>query len=238
MEQCNIKSLKKFKATGLCSFLCALLTLLFSVSMLVFIIQVFIKSPSYKVTSVIVLVLLILLFLVTTFFNILFEWYIDARLEKKHGKWYITYFEALGFLGIDKRTEVEILELTGYDIKKKSISFYGKFKTHEQMSKSENLKSITVTGKFEDEQKAVDILNKLTGYIQPPKEDIEEELLEESKEDNVYQEESEMSAEEVQKLLDEYNREEAEEKELENSPLVIDTDDIVGSIMGRERKEM
>lgn len=238
MEQYNIKSLKKFKATGLCSFICALLTLLFSVSMLVFIIQVFIKSPSYKVTSMIVLVLLILLFLVTTFFNILFEWYIDARLEKKSGKWYITYFEALGFLGIDKRTEVEILELTGYDIKKKSISFYGKFKTHEQMSKSENLKSITVTGKFEDEQKAVDILNKMTGYIQPPKEDIEEELLEESKEDNVYQEESEMSAEEVQKLLDEYNREKAEEKELENSPLVIDTDDIVGSIMGRERKEM
>ena len=238
MEQYNIKSLKKFRATGLCSFISALLTLLFGVSVLVFIVQFFTKSQSYKTTAVVVLILLVILFLVTTFLNMFFEWYIDARLEKKAGKWYVTYFEALGFLGIDKRTEVEILELTGYDIKNKSISFYGKFKTHEQMSKSESLKSITITGKFEDEQKAVNVLNKLTGYIQPPKGDIEEELLQESMDENVYSKESEMSAEEVEEFLDEYNREKAEEKELENSPLVIDTDDIVGSIMGRERKEM
>lgn len=237
MEQYNIKSLKKFKATGVCSFLCALLTLLFSVSMLVFIIQVFIKSPSYKVTSVVVLVLLVLLFLVTTFFNVLFEWYIDARLEKKHGKWYISYFEALGFLGIDRRTEVEILELTGYDIKKKSISFYGKFKTHEQMSKSEDLKSITITGKFEDELNAIEKLNELTGYKQPSKDDIiDDELYEVKEEVEECTNNSEMSPEEIQKILDEYRKEKREEKELDDKDIFVGVDDIVGSIIRQERK--
>ena len=205
--------------------------------MFLFIIQVFIKSPSYKVTSVVVLVLLVLLFVVTTFFNVLFEWYIDARLEKKHDKWYISYFEALGFLGIDRRTEVEILELTGYDIKKKSISFYGKFKTHEQMSKSEDLKSITITGKFEDELSAIEKLDELTGYKQPSRDDIiDGDLCEVKEEVEECTNNSEMSTEEIQRILDDYNKEKREEKELENKDIFVDVDDIVGSIIRQERK--
>lgn len=233
MEQYKVKSLKKFKASGLCSFICALNVLLFAISIIVFAIQCLIKSQSYKFTGCIVGVLLVTLFIVTTLFNTFFEWYIDARLEKKQGKWYVSYFEALGFLGIDRRTEVEILELTGYDIKKKSISFYGKFRTHEQMKKSDELKSLTITGRFEDEEKAIEVLNKLTGYVQPSKEEIKDEVEKELVKNNDVKE-PEMSAEEIEQLLKEYREEKEQEKELENRDIVVDTNNIVGSILGNK----
>ena len=234
MECYNIKSLKKYRANSLCSIIGAVLALVTVVVIVVLTVSIMSKTFPIKNCAIFLFGVLLIDSVVLTILSSKFEWYINAKLEKKHGRWFISYSEALGFLGISQRTEVEIKELTGYIISKGYIEFFGKFKTHEQMSGSKKLKKVKITGIFEDREKAEKLLKELTGYIQ--EEDIIEPEYEDIKETSNEKEFKELSEEELETMIEEYKQEKETENRNDTEDYVVNLDDLNVSVERRKFK--
>lgn len=235
MECYNIKSLKKYRANSLCSIVGALLALATVIVIVVLTVAIMSKTFPIKNCAIVLFIVLLIDSIVLTILSNKFEWYINAKLEKKHGRWFITYSEALDFLGISQRTEVEIKELTGYVISKRYIEFFGKFKTHEQMSGSKKLKKVKITGIFEDREKAEKTLKELTGYIQKEEDILEAEFEEIKKTSNEKRREfEELSEEEIETMIEEYKREKEMENKEDSEGYVVNLDDLNVSIERRK----
>lgn len=98
------------------------------------------------------------------------NWQIGVVLRVTDRIMELSYFEAVGFLGITDRTRYIIEKLDKYELSDSGITIWGKIKYNAQMERSKYVNKISVDCKFTDRdyiEKFLETLVKLGGEVTP-----------------------------------------------------------------------